>query len=150
MPDEVEADVQRIEATPQAFRQDVPEQVADIAPTTQSARPASPASIADLEPALRELFAVERAQDLSSRIGNTPIADLSVGLPLNERIQFAAELFSGDADLMLETLRKLNGAASYDQAAVSLASTARRFDWGDGEKHASARAFVKRVWRRFA
>ncbi len=156
VPDDVEEEVRRIESAPAPPRRAVAEEPTPYA-TAPSAtlapnptRPASPAKVADLEPSLRELFTVERGTDLSDRLANAPIQDLKAGLSLNERLQYGKELFGGDVDLMTSTLQRLNGLGDYDEAAVALASTARRFDWTDGERQATARTFVKRVWRRFA
>ena len=150
VPEDVEAEVRRIET----HRPAAPAYVEPTQPYTPTPapteRPSSPSKVTDLEPALRELFTVERAQDLSDRLANAPIKDLTKGMALNERLQFGKELFGGDANLMTETLQRLNSFGGYDEAAVSLASTARRFDWPDSEKVPTARSFIKLVWRRFA
>lgn len=155
VPEDVEAEVRRIESDQpagQTFSDQQSGFAKAAAPTaaTSPARPSAPARVADLEPTLREIFTVERAQDLSDRLANAHIPDLTRGMALNERLQYGRELFGGDADLMNETLRRVNGATDYEEAAVSLASTARRFDWSDSEKMPTARAFAKLVWRRFA
>lgn len=96
------------------------------------------------------LFASQEVKELSDRLGQSPIKDLTRALTINNRVQFANVLFSGNSDLMNSVLKRLNGLGSMDAAKPVLAELAGEHDWTDDEKAAVARDFIKLVNRRYA
>ncbi len=98
---------------------------------------------------MRELFTIEKATDLSDRLANSPIADLTRAMALNEQLQVRSELFGGSPELMNSTLLRLNGLGNFEDAVRILAETARQFDWTEEERRPTARTFVKLVRRRY-
>ena len=155
VPDSVEEDVRRIEAeklAPQPTSVPVAESRSSPAPAADppSLAPTPPPQrLSDLEPALRDLFTVEAGSDLSDRLANAHLPDLTRALALNEMLLAQNLLFGKDRAQLVATLGRLNGAESYEAAAMSLASTARQYDWAAPERSSTARDFIKKVWRHF-
>ena len=104
----------------------------------------------ELKGAYKELFTIERAADLSDRLANSPITDLSRAMSLNDQLLVKKELFGGSQELMNSTILRLNGLSSYEQAVRVLAEPAQQFDWVEEERRPTARTFVKLVRRRYA
>ena len=141
VPASVEEDVRRIEAVSPP----------DTAPAPAKREPNSKAGPINesIEPALRELFAVERGQDLSDKLASAPVADLTRAMALNARLVAQNQLFGKDASALRDTLHRLNGYDSYEQASASLVTTARQYDWTADERRGAARDFIKLVQRRY-
>ena len=109
----------------------------------------APATAAIDDRELRELFTLERATDLSDRLANSPVTDLSRAMALNEQLQVRRELFGGSQELMGSTLTRLNGLGSFEEAVRVMLEPARQFDWAEEERRPTARTFVKLVRRRY-
>jgi outer membrane biosynthesis protein TonB len=99
---------------------------------------------------LNELFDVKQAKELSEKLGESPISDLTKAMGLNEKIFTINELFGGDTkafDLMLKTLNTFN---SFEQAKSYLSENfAGQYDWTQKEKKKKAINLIKLIRRRY-
>jgi len=99
---------------------------------------------------LNELFDVKQAKELSEKLGESPISDLTKAMGLNEKIFTINELFGGDTkafDLMLKTLNTFN---SFEQAKAYLSENfAGQYDWTHKEKKKKAINLIKLIRRRY-
>lgn len=99
---------------------------------------------------LKELFEVSGGDDLSDKLSQRPIKDLTKAMGINEKIFTVNELFGGNSDEMNNMLVALNGLSSYDEAKnVLMRSVASKYDWSSDEKVKKARTFLKLVSRRY-
>lgn len=146
VPPSVEEEVRKAEATAAAGAS-APTPSPHLEPTPSE--PPTPSSLADLPPPLRELFTVERGSDLGDKLASAPVADLTRAMALNERLVAQNQLFGRDAAALREALQRLNGYASFEEAALSLVPTAQAYDWTDEERRPAAQNFVKLVRRRY-
>ncbi len=96
------------------------------------------------------LFEYKEAKELSERLSELPIKDLSKALGLNEKIFTITELFGGDSDLFERTIMILNGMKDYDEAKKYLSNhIADKYNWATREKKNKAKNFIKLVRRRY-
>jgi len=100
--------------------------------------------------ALTDLFEMDSGNDVSDKLAQTPIADLTKAMSINERIFTQNELFGGNQEEMNNILTALNGLGSFDEAKdVLIRSVANKYGWGESAKHKKAKTFIKLVKRRF-
>ena len=64
--------------------------------------------------------------DLSKKLQNQPISDISAVIGLNDKFLFIKELFNNDADLFNSTIDKLNKASNFNNAIQYIDSN---FTW---------------------
>ncbi len=167
IPPDVEQDLRRIEhqvpKRPYAPPRRI-EPVAEAEEPTPSSTP-EPATLAPVEleapapavpektalsPELKELFAVERGNELSDRLATQPITDLHRAFGINDTLVTKSQLFGNDSAEFNAALKHLNGLTSYDDAVAYLAAgPATHYDWAKEEKRSAARTFVKLVRRRY-
>ena len=96
------------------------------------------------------LFEESSGRELSDRLANTPVADLTKAFGLNDRLLTQNELFGGNKSVFDEIVKDLNNASSFDAARGYLIDLAKRYHWAanaDRQKH--AKAFINLVRRRF-
>jgi len=98
-----------------------------------------------------ELFEQNEARELSEKLGESPIKDLSKAMGLNEKILTINELFGGNKESFNSTLTLLNSMSNFEDAKNHLANkVAIKFNWaGSKEKTKLAKNFVKLVRRRY-
>ena len=103
-----------------------------------------------LDEDMEDIFSVAEATDLSERLSQSPIKDLTKAFSINERLFNVKELFGGDNDAFQATLKDLNGMNSYDEAVRFLVSTAAdKYGWTKRNKKKKAKEFAKTVKRRY-
>jgi hypothetical protein len=96
------------------------------------------------------LFDEHVGKEISDRIANVAIADLTKAFGFNDRLLMQNELFLGNKTAFDETLKDLNNSSSFDTARAFLADLAVRNNWNlNGERQKHAKAFIKLVRRRF-
>lgn len=96
------------------------------------------------------IFEVKEITELSDKLSQTPITDLTKAMGINEKIFTVNELFGGNNDEFNNLMVALNGLSNYDEARVVLMkSAASKYDWDDPAKIKKARNLVKLVQRRF-
>ncbi len=120
-------------------------------PITERSDPGSPfqTGTADLSADMEPLFAFRKATELSERLSEQPISDLSRALSINDRLLYTNELFGRNIQALEDTLRDLNRFSTMDQAQRYLIDLARKYDWMKEERKEVAQAFVKLVRRRY-
>ncbi|MDX1667138.1 MAG: hypothetical protein R3350_07910 [Saprospiraceae bacterium] len=117
-------------------------------PARKTSRPSGDAT----EKAGHKLFdaLLERreATELSEKLSESPVRDLTRGLAINDRLLYINELFGRDAEAMEESLRLLNKFESLEEAKSLLVNLAEQHEWTSEEKLDTARSFVKWVRRK--
>ena len=89
-------------------------------------------------------------KEISDRIANAAIPDLTKAFGFNDRLLMQNELFLGNKGAFDEMLKDLNNASSFDTARVYLSDLAVRNNWNlNSERQKHAKAFIKLVRRRF-
>ena len=99
---------------------------------------------------IEALFKFREAKELSEKLGDLPIRDLSTALGLNEKIFTINELFGGDKETYDVTIHALNGFVDFEQAKEYLSKhVATKFKWANNERKKKAKIFIKMVRRRY-
>lgn len=139
-----------IEAVPVKEKKvEITEEVEDKAKiTTESA------SISNKKQILGEMFSNEKMlmndrvgdkkDTLGQRIVHAPISDLKSAIPINDRFRFQRDLFQNNVSLFNETLAKLNGLVTFNEA---LRYVQTQFEWD--EENATTLDFMALLKRRF-
>ncbi len=97
-----------------------------------------------------QLFEVKQARELSEKLSERPINDLTKAFAINDRLLYTNELFTKDQNEFNETLKLLNKFESLEEAKSLLITLADQHDWLDEEKLETARSFIKTVRRRYS
>lgn len=129
-----------------------PPRVIQVPESLEQATPARPSSSNGRSNSekLEELFEVrEGAKEIGDKLGESPIADLTKAMGLNDKILTINELFGGDQAQFTETLRALNRMRNFEEAREVLMDVADQFDWSSNDKLKKAKVFVKLVRRRY-
>jgi len=126
------------------------------APATVQRQPAAePVKIKEaakpaISGALTELFEINNGNEISDKLSQAPIQDLTKAMSINEKIFTMKELFGGNQSEMDNILIALNGLSTFDEAKdVLMRSVAQKYEWGDAAKHNKAKNFIKLVHRRY-
>jgi hypothetical protein len=99
---------------------------------------------------VESLFEEIAGKELSDRLSNAPVADLTKAFGLNDRLLTQNELFGGNKSAFDETLKDLNNTGSFDTAKGYLIDLATRFNWtANDDRKKQAKSFIKLVRRRF-
>ena len=114
-------------------------------PVTPEPTPSSGSSNSRVE----ALFSFKKATELSEKLSEVPIPDLTKGMSINDRLLYMNELFGRDMSKLDEVLRALNNFPSLESAKSYLIGIATQFNWGDDERSEIAQSFIKLVRRRF-
>jgi hypothetical protein len=117
---------------------------------TVSATAAKASMVALQSDAVNEIFAVGVISDLSGKLANAPISDLSKAMGINERMFTQQELFGNDAQAFANTLKKMNSCDSFEEARQYLLDhVIYTYDWTSEAKIKKASTFVRLVRRRY-
>lgn len=99
---------------------------------------------------IEELFEFKMATDLSEKLSISPISDLTTSMSINERFITISELFKGNKEKYDAAVSALNNFQNFEQAkAYILTHLLGEYDWTSKKKTKSAKAFIKKVWRRY-
>ena len=121
-------------------------QPATMASSASDSKEAAPAALGGFTPAMQELFELNPVNELSDKLSQSPISDLTRAMGINEKIFTVNELFGGNSDEFNNLMLALNGLSNYDEAkAVLMKSAASKYDWDTPEKQKKARTFVKLI-----
>jgi len=122
-----------------------------VAPIETVNTPAAKASMVALQSdAVNEIFAVGVISDLSDKLANSPISDLSKAMGINERMFTQQELFGNDAQAFANTLKQMNSCDSFEEARQYLLDKViYTYDWTSDAKIKKAATFVRLVRRRY-
>jgi hypothetical protein len=95
------------------------------------------------------LFDQKQAKELSEKLSERPITDLTKAFAINDKLLYINELFGRDNESFNETLKLLNRFESMSEAKSLLLSVAEQYDWLDEERQEIAQSFIKTVRRRY-
>ncbi len=129
---------------------EIKEEIASTPPTeAQEVRHDAPAPQMDDE--YSELFDEgANGSDLSARLSNSPIKDLTKAISINEKIFTVNELFGGNMVDFEQTLITLNGCSGFaDATSTILLEKAKEYDWTQMKRTSKAKKFIKLVKRRY-
>ncbi len=97
-----------------------------------------------------QLFSQKKATELSEKLSETPIADLTRALSINDRLLYMNELFGRDMKALEEALSMLNKLHNMDAAKGFLITLAEQYHWSEEEKTETAQSFIRLVKRRYS
>ena len=100
-------------------------------------------------PRIEGLFEQRRATELSEKLSESPINDLTKAMSINDRLLYMNELFGKNMGSLDETLRQLNHYGNLNDAKPLLFEIAEKNNWIDPEKEEIVRSFIKLVRRRY-
>jgi hypothetical protein len=124
-------------------------QVEPAKPTPPPPAPAPAPKPRAKSPAVAALFKLQAAKELSEKLGNQSIADLTKAMSINDKLLYANELFGRDMSAMNTKLHEFNGLSHWDAAEAELIALAEQHDWTEEERSEIAQSFIKLVRRRF-
>ncbi len=123
--------------------------VAPPQPEPEVSRPAAKKKSTPSKPELEALFEQKKATELSEKLSESPVHDLTRALAINDRLLYMNELFGRDMLALDESLKNLNKFQNMEEAKAFLMELAGRYDWTDEEKAPTAKTFIKLVRRRY-
>jgi len=95
------------------------------------------------------LFQFKQATELSEKLSERPIQDLTKALAINDRLLYMNELFGRDLNALNDNLSRLNKMENMEEAKGLLGRLAQEYDWADEEREDIARDFIRLVRRRY-
>ena len=99
---------------------------------------------------IEALFEDVAGKELSDKLANTPIADLTKAFGFNDRLLTQNELFGGNKAVADEVIKDLNNMSGFESAKGFLLSLATKYNWAANEdRKRQAKTFIKLVRRRF-
>ena len=142
---EISEEAPRPEPKPQPRPQPRPEPRVEAPPRPEP----RPAPVRKEPKEYQVLFEYRKATELSEKLGERSIGDLTKAFAINDRLLYTNELFGKDQDAFAESLKLLNKFESMDEARSLLVNLAEQYDWTDDERLGTAQDFVKTVRRRY-
>jgi hypothetical protein len=145
---EVEEEEVKEEAKPEAQEKKSANKPAVV---KEEVKPTEAPKQAQFSPELMDLFNIKSQSELSDKLANAPIKDLTKSMGINEKIFTVNELFGGKQDVMNKLLENLNQLDSFDAAKeMMMSEVADKFDWLETERQKKAKNFIKLVRRRYS
>jgi hypothetical protein len=126
-------------------------EVAPTPPPPPTYVPPTPPPAADeTDNGAHDLFEHKEAKEISEKLGQSPIKDLSKSMGINDRLHTINELFGGDTKYYDYTVSVLNGLGGFEEAKQYLLdNVASKYDWTNKLRKEKAKEFIKLVRRRF-
>lgn len=106
-------------------------------------------SIAAVPEGYEVLFEHHIAKELSEKLSERPIHDLSKALAINDRLLYMNELFGKNMDALNSALSQFNQFHDIDEAKGFIISLAQKHNWTQEDRLDTAKEFVKTVRRRY-
>lgn len=125
-----------------------PEPVRTIEPTPPPPKPA-PTPVVDDNPEFDTLFEHKAARELSEKLSERPIADLTRAVGYNDKMLYTNELFGGELVAFNSAVSRINSMSGFTEARKYLAKLAEQNNWTAPNKTSSAKSFIKLIRRRF-
>lgn len=150
-PEEMRSTAQQpIQETPPPPVYNEPVRTTRTTPAAPTVPSYQPSASSDNDDVLDTLFNDDGGKELSDRLSNLPIKDLSKGMGINEKIHTIQELFGGNKGEFDSAISNLNNFSSFREAATYLKQgAAKSYDWGSEAKNKKAVTFIKLVRRRY-
>ena len=123
--------------------------------TEEAVKPAASIEVesmnVDLSEQMLSIFERSGGTEISDKLGNLPIKDLTKAMGINERMFTITELFGGNQDKFKSVMSHINKLNGYDEAKEYLINgVATELGWDSDVKYKKADKFVKLVQRRFS
>ena len=100
--------------------------------------------------AVAELFQEAKVSDLSDKLAQTQIKDLTKAMGINEKIFTVQELFGGNTEHFNKVMQDLNNLTDYAAAKnYMIEQVIPKYNWTSDQKIKKAVTFVRMVRRRF-
>ena len=128
--------------TPAPAPAPVPPPAAAPVPPPTTAKKTASASV-------EALFKHKAAKELSEKLSQQAITDLTRAMSINDKLLYSNELFGRDMAAMNETLQQLNKLNSMEEARELLIDIAEKNDWTEEERTDVAESFIKLVRRKY-
>jgi hypothetical protein len=111
---------------------------------------AAPPKQDSLPPEAMALFEFKEAKELSEKLSQTPINDLSRAISLNDKLRMGNELFGGDNSLFEDAIKNLNNFSEFGQAKAYLIDNfVVKFDWSHDKREEIAKKLIGLINRRY-
>jgi len=130
--------------------------IVEVQPTQSKTTPApKPAAHTDMATSIskddfNELFDHKEAKELSEKLSELPIKDLTKVMGLNEKIFTINELFGGDGKAFDTALKTLNTFNNFDQAKAYLSENfVSQYNWTNKTNKKKAINLIKLIRRRY-
>lgn len=98
---------------------------------------------------VERLFQFKQATELSEKLSERPVQDLTKSMAINDRLLYMNELFGRDLNALNDSLQRLNKMKDMEAAKPLLTKMAQQYDWADEEREDIARDFIRLVRRRY-
>lgn len=99
---------------------------------------------------IAELFVEDKVSELSDKLAQAPIKDLTKSMGINERIFTQQELFNNNATQFNDALIKLNSFGNFNEAKSFIVSElVSTYGWTSENKIKKAATFIKLVRRKY-
>lgn len=121
----------------------------EVPPTPQPVHTPPNTSASGASSEIEGLFSFKQARELSEKLSEQPIRDLSAALSINDKLLYTNELFGRQHNMLNDSLATLNRFENMEQAKSFLVSLAEQYNWADSEREEIARSFIKTVRRRY-
>ena len=109
------------------------------------------ASKVELSEKMISIFEKSRGLEISDKLGNLPLKDLTKVMGINERMFTIKELFGGNQERFKTVMSDINELSGYDEAKEYLIrEVATELKWDSEAHYKKADKFVKLVQRRFS
>lgn len=118
-------------------------------PPKREQQPRPTTTSAGANPEIEALFEQRRATELSEKLSESPVEDLTKSMAINDRLLYMNDLFGKSMNVLDENLRQLNRFRNMEEAKPLLTALAERFHWTEEEREETAKAFIKLVRRRY-
>lgn len=139
--------------------QPAPEPVAVVEPPKPAPAPVvveapapvvAPAPARNIPAAVEALFRHTTAREVSEKLAQQPIADLTKAMTINDKILYANDLFNRSNDALNQALLQLNALPNMEAAKHLLSDLAIQYEWTEGDdRPETAAEFIRLVRRRF-
>lgn len=145
-----------VEPEPVQVEQAIHHQMEEVVPSSPQEQGAAPVSTIQHDAGIlneehEDILDVDNNQnELSDRLSEQPISDLTKAMGINERMLTINELFDGNNQAFKEALSALNSLNSFEEAKSYISvHLIEQYSWIHPKKRKKAKVFIKLVKRRF-
>ncbi|HMN89002.1 MAG TPA: hypothetical protein PKD70_00620 [Saprospiraceae bacterium] len=98
---------------------------------------------------IEALFNHRQTKELSEKLSDRPITDLTKAFAINDKLLYINDLFKKDSSAFNETLLLLNKFDRMEEAKSLLVNLAEQYGWTQEEKIETAQDFIRTIRRRY-
>jgi len=104
----------------------------------------------EIDSELLSLFEMPSGSELSDKLSQAPIKDLTKVMGINEKIFTINELFGGEKDEFENVMLAMNKSGNFEEAKkILIGSVAGKYEWAKDINQKKAKKFITLVQRRF-